>query len=100
MSNQPYTPQKIRTSLIGAIVLSGVFTLDMLFGIWPASGLGDLLGGTWALVTIIGSPIGAYRGCIGLKFGKGATIGLTLFSFIPPIGLIVHCILLSRLPKS
>lgn len=97
---QPYTPQKTRTSLVGAAILSGIFTLNLLVGLWARMPAGGLLAPLWTLVTIIGSPIGSYRGCLGLGLTKGATIALTVMSFIPPLGLLVHIVLLSRLPKN
>ena len=96
---QPYSSQKIRTSLIGALILSGVFSLNLLFGLWANIPAGELIGMIWALVTIIGSPIGSYRGCLGLGLTKGATFALTVMSLIPPLGFLVQIILLTRQPK-
>lgn len=96
----PYSPQKTRASLIGAAILSGIFTLDLLIGLWSRVPFGGLLSLFWPLLTLLGSTIGTYRGCLGLGLARGATITLTVMSFIPPLGLLVHIVLLTRLPKS
>jgi hypothetical protein len=95
-----YTLEKTRKSLVGAAILSGVFTLDLFVHLWTKIPFGFLLGAMWGVVTLIGSAVGSYRGAIKLDLNKPLIVVLTLVSFIPPVGFLIHLVLLARLPRN
>ncbi len=78
---------------MGAAALSGLCTLGMMTGGIGGGFIGEVL----LLLTVIGSPIGAYRGAIALNLGKAITGLCVLISFFPPIGLAIHLIFLGKL---
>ncbi len=88
-TQQVYSLEKTRASLVGAAVLAGLFTLSM--AAWE--GPGFLL---WIL-GMMGSPIGAYRGSLAANLSKAVSILITLLAFFPPAGLIIHVFFLVKL---
>jgi uncharacterized membrane protein len=90
---------KTRASVITALVLSSVFTLDLVVNLWAVLPLGALLSFVWPILTLIGGPIGTYQGSQAMRWSTAVTVMVTVLSILPPVGLVIQIVLLAKWPK-
>jgi len=90
---------KTRASVIAALVLSSVFTLDLIVNLWGVLPLGALMSFVWPILTLIGGPIGTYRGSQAMRWSTAVTVIVTVLSILPPVGLMIQIVLLAKWPK-